>query len=323
MRAHGRLIAMLSVLGMGTFLLLMYAQAGAQMPSKKKVTAKPKFGQEVRDIFFTDAFSKIGPGDPPGGKLGAGVKVQPIKPVVPVNPPPSSGGGGKGGWDDLIAGEELETEVKALVNSINANIRSAGAYRSRGYKKVRSDLTTATILFGVIAQYKGEVRWKDRAAGMRNNLAKAAEDAKTSDQYDGVKIRFQSLEDLVRGSQIDVAEAPAEVSFGTLIELGEVMKRLEMAQKDRLKPNLGSEDSFKSNIEVVLHEASMIAMLAHVIQDKGFDGAAAEDYLGWAKTMEKSAIDIIDACKQGQYQAASKAIGQVTKACSDCHGAYR
>lgn len=321
MRQHTRLFATLCVLGIGSFVLLMYAQADAQMPGRKKVTAKPKFGKEVRDIFFPDAFGKIGPGDPPGGKLGSGKKEVPIK-VIPDTPAPT-GGEGKGGWDDLIAGEELEAEIKSLVNAINANIRSAGAYRSRGYKKVRSDLTTATIMFGVIANYKGEVRWKDRATGMRNNLAQAAADSKTSDQYNNVKVRFQSLEDLVRGSQIDVAEGKPDVSWATIADIDEIMKRLELAQKDRLKPNLGSEEDFKGNLEVILHEASIIAVLAQVIQDKGYDAAGEDDYLGWAKVMQKHAVDIVDACKQSQYQAASTAISQLTKSCSDCHGAYR
>lgn len=303
---------------------LVFGQPGASGPK-----AKPKFGKEITDIFFTDAREKLGPGAPPGGALsglknpvkGGGKTPAVVEPTTPA--PMPEGEALAGGWG-FIGPDVLEAEVKANATGVSNEIKNASAFKATGFKKAQVQFTMLTVMFGVISQYPGDdVRWKKVASGMRDELAKAAAACKSGDQYASVKIQGESLAELVRGSPVDVAEGKGGVKWGAIADFKALMKRMDMADKEKLKPLLSSEKDFKENKEQILHEASIMGVLAEVIQDSEYDDAGDDQYLKLAKAMKAASVQLIDACKQDAYENARTANAALFKTCSDCHTDFR
>jgi|GEM_PF-6818709 len=321
-------------LALGVLVTLPEAQAqGMGGPAKGGVVkAKPKFGPEIKDIFFPDARKKLGQGNPPGGAIGAGGstltkgggKTSTPTPTPTPTPEPETPVAATGGtWGDWLGSEVLEGEIKTQATAFTNDTKQAGPFKASLYKKVQVEATVLTVMFGVIAQFEGQVRWKDKAAGLRDELAKVAGQCKTGDQYAAVKLQAASLGELIQGSPIDVAPGKAGSKWSEIAEFTAVMKRMDLADKEKLKPLVSSEADFKANKDQILHEATVMAILAEVITDKGYDSAAEDEYQKWAKAMKAHAIDIVDACKQDQYEKARTATAGIFKACADCHSAYR
>jgi cytochrome c556 len=101
------------------------------------------------------------------------------------------------------------------------------------------------------------------------------------------------------------------------------MTRIEKAQQEGLTPALANAGEFKKNSDKILHEAQILAVLGEVITREGYEFADDDTYLGYARELRDHALEIIDAVKQKNYEAARKAGGQIDKACSSCHEGYR
>lgn len=312
--------------------LALLAFGGSMVFGQPAPKAKPKFGKEITDIFFPDAREKLGSGAPPGGpltglkgldKAGTGGKTPAVVPTTPVNPPEGDPAVASAGWS-FLSPEVIEAEVKAQATGVSNEIKNASAFKAAGFKKAQVQFTMLTVMFGVIAQYPGEdVRWKKVSGGMRDELAKAAAACKTGDQYANVKIQGESLAELVRGSPVDVAEGKGGAKWAEIADFKAMMKRMDVADKEKLKPLLSAEKDFKENKEQILHEATIMAVLAEVIQDKGYDDAGDDQYLKLAKAMKAASIQLIDACKQDAYENARTANAALFKTCSDCHTDFR
>lgn len=310
--------------------LALLAFGGSLVFGQPAPKAKPKFGKEITDIFFTDAREKLGPGTPPGGALTGlknpdkgGKTPAVVEPKTPVSTPAEDPTVASAGWS-FLGPEVIEAEVKAQATGVSNEIKNGSAFKAAGFKKAQVQFTMLTVMFGVIAQYPGDdVRWKKVAGGMRDELAKAAAACKTGDQYASVKIQGESLAELVRGSPVDVAEGKGGAKWGEIADFKALMKRMDQADKERLKPLLSAEKDFKENKEQILHEASIMAVLAEVIQDKGYDDAGDDQYLKLAKAMKAASIQLIDACKQDAYENARTANAALFKTCSDCHTDFR
>ena len=316
-------------LSLSAFLVVqVFGQMGGSSMRVGDKVAKPKFGPEIKDIFFPDAGEKVGSGIPPGGPIvpegNTGTKPQLVvntPPVTPTVPPPASGEATK--WSEVISAEFLEAEIKAQATIAENATRIAGPFKAKEYKTAQSAFSMLSIMFGVLAQYDEEIRWKENATGMRDELAKAAAACKTGDQYQAAKVQATSVGDLVRGIKIDVPAGQGTPAWSSLAEINAIMQRMELSQQKRMRPALASEADFKAEKEMIMHEASIMAVLAEVIQDKGFDAADNDDYQGWARSMKVAAIEIVTACKQDAHANATSNAAALGKACNDCHEGYR
>ena len=53
------------------------------------------------------------------------------------------------------------------------------------------------------------------------------------------------------------------------------------------------------------------------------EDADDDEYMGYAKAMQNAALSLVDAVKLKNQSAASKAVGQIRKACGECHSTYQ
>ena len=73
----------------------------------------------------------------------------------------------------------------------------------------------------------------------------------------------------------------------------------------------------------MLHQAEIVAVLSEILLKEGMEDADDEDYAGYAQRMKKAALEIVDAVKLNNDEAARKAAGEISKACAECHEGYR
>ena len=143
--------------------------------------------------------------------------------------------------------------------------------------------------------------------------------------YNEAKQRLEDLDALRRGETIAVPpNIEPNPSFNEQVSnRPPLMWRLERAQQDRLAVWTANPGEFAKNLAGIKHEAEMVAALAKVIQHPSYTAADDETYIEYAKALQKSAIDLREAAKQKNADAARAAAGVMSKACSNCHGDFR
>lgn len=279
----------------------------------------PKFdAATVSDIFFPDARKVLGPGGPP-------VPGQPIAvPGQPTGGPagPSDNGATDGNkWSSLVSGEALESEIKAQPGQIDAALK-AGDPR----KAVRMVMTSIAAIYGVIYRYDSDVRWKDNSHGLRDAFARAGNNLKawTDSQKKEVAKLKTDLSDLIQGNPPAMEpKFDGEMPWNEIADRPPIMHRLEQGQTERLAVWTKDESAVKANAEGIVREAELIAMFAKIIQDKSYEFADDETYIGFAKDLEKHARAAVEAAKKGDAAACGSAVSKMQKSCDDCHGGYR
>lgn len=299
---------------------LVFVAAGnaaePQTPSQRKpLAAPPAFSQQVLDVFFPDARRMLGP-----------------KPVpTPVPTPTETPGGaavvkaGQQRWSQVVSAAVLEDEVKRLAVEIATDTRTPSEFKATGQKRLRPTFSTLAVVFGVIGQFDGPVRWQAEAPGLRDECARAARNLKAASEgtLREAKSRGEELAALVRGERVEVPTAEVEASWAELVDRRALMSRLETAERDRLRPALASQAKFAEQREEIAHEAALLRLLARVIHAEGFEYADDESFGEHADDFAARCRQLLEATEADDYAKARAALTELSKSCDRCHGDFR
>lgn len=307
-----------------------------------RVVPPPAWPAELVELFFADAREQLGPGGPPQPREGAG---PPIVAGGAINPPaaapPAASGAepaaGRDGaaddegasglaWSSFVSRDVLEDEVKAIAPAIAADVANPTRFKSGGFQTARVGFSTLAAVFGVIAEYDGDVRWRAEAAGLRTLFAQAARNAKVSSDsaYKESKLRSELLSELVRGSSTgDLPAADGSAPWPGVVDRRPLMQRMEVALRDRLGPWTGNASEWSRNQGPIAHEAQMLLVLAEIIRHEEYDYADDEQYRGYVDLLREQARALSEAARQSDQEAAARAISGIRQACDQCHGDYR
>jgi hypothetical protein len=295
--------------------------AAKEVDKQAKRARPPKWSKEVLDVFFEDAREKLVGARPNYGEATA-VAANDARPdAAAASGAPRSGET----WSKLIDAETIETEIKRLAQALDKDVTTPSAFKGGAYEDARRDFSALATLFAVSAEFDGEVRWKDSAAGLRELFARAARNCKVgNDQtYREALQRKQDLADLIGGSRPKLPVAEGAADWGQVADRSPLMQRINMAHEERLTKWLASEREFKQHRDDVRHEAQLLAAMADVIGREGFDYWDEEEYAKNARELRAAAVDISVAVELDNYEQARQAISRATKACADCHDLYR
>ncbi|PQO38570.1 cytochrome c [Blastopirellula marina] len=281
-------------------------------------------------IFFKDVFAEALQGERPAALS------QNSQAPTGMNPSPSSGGGapsasGGGGtseWAKIISPTTIQDEVKRLNSQLLDTVQNVRKFNGGGFEDARRDYTELAMLFAIISQYNGDVRWKDDALVGRDKFARAGFNSKvgTDNSFKEAKDRSRDLEELVRGTSLPPLDGPEpdpQATWDAIADRPPLMQRLEIGFDNRLKKMTANESEFQSNTEDILHEAEIIAAISHAMQKEGFEYHDDEDYVNYCQQMQNAALAVVQAVKDNNADAARKAAGDVGQACSACHESYR
>jgi len=311
------------ILTLGLMLVVcpMLFVLGQGKPNPQRVKF-PEFKDEgrIKSIFFSKALEKL---------VGA----------RQINTAPLAGGGdtGVGGsesttgagmtgkWAELISAPTIEDEVKAIKLAVDKGVDKPSQFSGGGYQNARYQFSVAAAMFGIIAEFDGDVRWKPQSQGIRDVFARTAGNCKvgSTQAYNEAKLRKADLQDLLGGATVDAKTNAEEFNWSRIVDRAPLMQRLEVALDERLSPMTSNAGEFKSNQETILHEAEIVAAISHIITRPQMEDSDDEDYAGYANKMKTGALDLLDAVKLNDADRAASAVGVMTQSCTECHELYR
>lgn len=314
-----------TLFGFSAFVLAAVLMAQDRPKSPAKRVAPPKFNSaEVSQVFFADVFSKLQGERPATPTANAAPAGGATATVTSGGTPTTSGGAG--GWSKLISSGTIEDEIKAIKLEVDKNVTTPSDFAGRGHKIIRREFSMLAMLFAVIAEYEGEVRFKKDAATARDLFARTANNTKAggnTNVFSEAKLRKADLDELLSGSSLPAQQAAEAPEWGVIIDRAPLMQRLEALYQEKVAKSLASKDEFGKHTEEILRDVELIAVMATVLTKPGMSDAEDETYAGFAKSMKAAASEIVDAVKLKNYDQARAAAGKIDKACSQCHEAYR
>jgi hypothetical protein len=308
----------------------------AQQPgSKKPAIAKPAglkpqrakppvWDGRSKGAFFEDAKSAL-VGERPNYGSGPAAGTT----DVPMPGDSSSGSdappAGVFAWSKIISPEVIEDEVKTIAKGVNESVVNPQQYAGGGYKVGQDHFSMLAVLFAIIGEYDGDVRWKRNAIPAREEFAAAGFGSRVGSiqAFNQAKLAKEDLANMIGGQTIQGKDGEAKAAWGKVAYRPPLMRRLKIAQEEKLNGWTASAGEFKKHNAEILHEAQLLAALAEVISRDGFEYADDDTYVGHCKDLKKAALDVVDAVKQNNADNARKAMGAVAKTCTACHDGYR
>ena len=101
------------------------------------------------------------------------------------------------------------------------------------------------------------------------------------------------------------------------------MKRMEVLRSgDRLGKFLSKSDFNKSK-DAALRDGELLLVFSEIIRDAAFESGDDDTYQGYATEFQKQCLEMVDAIKLGNADAAGSALSRVSKSCDTCHGDFR
>lgn len=227
-------------------------------------------------------------------------------------------------WVVLLSGEELASESAAIRASLTAKLQSVGKY-SGNYKDVRIDAGTLVALAGIASEHPEAPGWKANARYVRDVSTEIVKSASANGEkfYKPTKAAFDKLDALLSGSKPpDLEEAAEKVPFSEVVSRVPLMYRMERAF-NHMKLNINTEALLKKESAKVVHEGSVMAALARVIATPGYNDSDLADYQRFAEELQNAGIGVVEAAKNGDFEAYTTALDRGNKACVQCHDNFK
>jgi len=227
-------------------------------------------------------------------------------------------------WSKHVSAATIEDEVKSIQNQLALDITTPVKFKSE-YAKSHQSFSILSMVFGIVREYDGDVRWKKDAAAAQASFQKAAANSRvgTIQAYESCKRRNEDLREMVRGGNFAETEKPAAtLDWSAVIDRNPIMHRLETSRK-KLKELTANQSDFNRGIANVLHESQMVAAMAQALQRENMPEYDEDGYTDYAKQMSNAATQAAQACKTKDYDSASKAINLIGQSCSNCHDEWK
>ena len=306
-------------------LAVLVAGLAVHVTADDRRAPRPKFSDSsTNGIFFPSLSDAIRGERPSISALRAKSNAAAVAASKPASSPDAGGSTGKGKWDKLITPQSIEDEVKRVKLHFDSVVTTPGAFKSGGYQDARVDLSAMAIMFAVINEHQGEVRWKDQAASARDLLARSAFNCKagSTQVYNEAKLRKADLQDLISGGGISAREADAKNDWTKIVDRVPVMTYAEQLS-DSLKSVSNNAASVKSNSDQVRREAELLAILGVVLVQEGMDEYDDDDYKALSQKMSEAASSVVGALERDDADGVRKGVGAIMQSCDACHENYR
>jgi len=311
---HGKVGALL-VIGLLTAPLFAAGPARRARP--------PKFNKTVEDTFFSDATEKLSGPRPAAATTPA--TPLPSTPTGPAGAASSRADSDGPNWPALISAEALEDEIKAQQIALSEDLTTAVKFKERTHATAHERLSLLAALLAIDAAYGQPVRWQKEAATLRDRASRASANcrARSDAAFKDAKTFADDLQTLVRGGSVPTEQRAEDKPWNEIADRGQLMLRLKHAEQQCLGPWTANERVFASHSEQLGNEAQLVAALAQVITEPGYESADDDTYRQCARSMQDAAAQLREAAAHDDYEQARAAAGKISKSCNECHEGYR
>ncbi len=275
----------------------------------------PQWSKDVLDAFFDDAREHL-VGERP-------TNVARVRSEDATQAAPEAAAKGEFKWSQLIDADTLTAEIKRINNQLANSLRKSATFQGGGNLECRRDFGMLAVLFGVIAEFDGDVRWQQSAEWMQQRCLKTSRNCKvaSAQTFADANETRALLEELLRGQ--DPTGESDNVADDQLAERTLLMQAMEVALKDQVGPTLTSARELRRRSQQASEQAQVLAVLAQVIQREGYEYSDDDDFLAEAGRLRRAAAELAQAAKDKNYETARAAAGRVGQSCSNCHEGYR
>lgn len=306
----------MSVLG-GTAWAALFQES---KPRRVERVKRPAFTEKDWDgIYFKNLFTEGLVGPRPESNSDKNTAT-PLAPTDSTTDQPATFA-----WSKVIVGEAIENEVKSLEQTLQRQVTTPVKFKSE-YAQARLSYSMLSMLFAIVREYEIEdIRWKKHAPVAQAAFGRAAVNARTGTQqaFQNAKLVREDLTEMVRGGTFRGSDkAPDQLEWPLVVDRSPLMERLQTAV-NRLKPATSNQKEFTKNIDLVFHEANIVAAIGYVLIQKDMDEADEDEYAEYAIAMSKAASAMAAAVKDNNFEVASQSANTINQACSDCHGDWR
>ncbi len=230
------------------------------------------------------------------------------------------------GWVGLIDDSTLENEIKRWQQQLSEQVTTPIKFKTT-HQEISEQFSMLAMWFTIIGQYEGDVRWNETADSVRFAFIDAAARSRATDMiaFNSAKQRTEDLTELVRGGKFpEEPNATAEVGdWSMIVDRNPIMGRLELSVSEELKKATASEKDFKNQVDIVMHEAGVVAAMSRVLQLPEMLDADDDDYSAIAEEMLLAALEMKAAAKAKNLEGVNSALNRINQACTNCHGDYR
>ena len=310
-----RLIAVCALAGLA---------AGAGQPVRRARPPAGDWDKATDGAFFDDAFTSL-----QGPRPTFDAVARPAVATVPAGVPSGGAEAAEGGdgfkWSTLVSGDTLIDEIKEMQERLTPVVTTPSTFKGGGYNDAQQAFSVIALAFGLITAHDEDVRWKKDAATARDLFARAGVNCKvgTDQSFKESSLRVEDLKAMMDGNPPDgKPDREEDFRWSQVSGRPPLMKRLEAAEK-LLGAATASQGDFTKQLDVVLHEAEMVAAIGEVIRQPDYEYHDDDSYLGYAASMRDAAARIREAALKKDYETARTAVGEISKSCNDCHGDYR
>jgi cytochrome c556 len=292
--------------------------------SDEKRAPAPKYSaNDTESIFFED-FSEAFRGQRP---TLAAIRASAKAAVAAATNPASSKGADSATsdeWSPLISPISIEDEVKRLKLHFDSVVTTPGVFNSGGYMEARLDLTILAMMFAVINEHSGDVRWKSDSASARDLLARTAFNCKAGSiqVYNEANLRKADLQDLISGAGLSTRDANPESEWGMIVDRSPLMEYAETLI-DSLEDATRDAKSVTANPDQIRRQAELLSVFAVVLTKEGLDEADDEDYTKLSMHMVEASQGAVAALDRGDADEVRKNVSAIRQRCDVCHEQYR
>ncbi len=227
-------------------------------------------------------------------------------------------------WKKRIDTATVEDLIKSAKLRLDPAVTSPAKFASGGYQIARRDFTLLTVLFGVIEQYPGDVRWKHSAARAKADFARIAENAKVGSlpAYNEAKAKHQTFGDLLNGVRLDPPK-DALTAWSDTVDRIAAMQLLEWILRDSLNATVASDGAFRDGAEEARKYAQLTSVIGEILLQDGMPDQDSEEYQQWTKEMIASCEQIVVGATKPDLTTTREAISRLDKSCNSCHEHFR
>jgi hypothetical protein len=219
----------------------------------------------------------------------------------------------------------LEDELKAISSRLDAALQNQGNLKTGGFRQVRPQLGTAAVLFAIIQQFDGQVRWQPDAALARDRFARAARNASAESPQVARELqqRQQDLHDLVRGDRLTDAGPETPLVWPEVADRKLIMQRLEIGVEQAVGPAVASANEIRQQRDGLVRESELAAAFAQVLLQQDMPDAGDDQYDQMAAQLKQAALQLRQSLQKDDSAAAQRAHGAMKNSCVACHQVYR
>jgi hypothetical protein len=150
-----------------------------------------------------------------------------------------------------------------------------------------------------------------------STLQRGAKDQKRIEElYDAMS------DTLNRSKPSGLEEPPESDSFAEVSEMRLLMMRMEDAER-KMKTEAGTESALGSKKEMVVHEASVLAVMAKIISMPGYGYGDDPKFVSYATDIVNASREIKEAAAGGDFAAYEGLLTKISTTCSNCHSDYK